>query len=320
MLKRLAFLMLVPLGCQAIAPLRLTAGVRITHGPSSLNGATYSGGTANGVLSLDASSNVVTSSAFLFSTTTGGGYQTTITGTGTGTGNVFTLNHNGTGTTQYPRMYFERARTASTAVASGDFLGDIQFYGYASAAYRLAGYLSFKVPAAPSGANVPGQLTAMLAGANGTQTNSLVMTSSLVTIGAPIVHSSASVVDAYSDTSGTITAGSTATLTYTEVVDRLGEFVTSSFTAITAGYYEVIAHAGISQTAGSACLIVKQNGSAFAGSTVCNQGVTALASVLDVSFTRILNLAANDIVRVDASATTANAVFQKLTFTIKQVP
>lgn len=141
----------------------------------------------------------------------------------------------------------------------------------------------------------------------------------LTVVGNP-TFSSATVIDAYADSFGAVTAGSTSTVTFTEVVDRLGEFVTSSFTAITAGYYEIVLHTGISQTAGTGCLICKKNAVSIAGGTVCNQGVTALASVLDLSFTRILNLAANDIIRFDASAATANATFQKMTLTIKRLP
>lgn len=135
-----------------------------------------------------------------------------------------------------------------------------------------------------------------------------------------VVLSSASVIDVYSDSFGSVTAGSTSTVTWTEVVDRLGEFVTSSFTVTIPGYYEIVAHSGASQTAGTACLILKKNGTSPAGATVCNQGVTGLASVLDVSLTRIMSLVAGDIIRIDAAAVTANATFQKMTMTIKRVP
>ena len=141
-----------------------------------------------------------------------------------------------------------------------------------------------------------------------------------LTVDGNVTLSSNSVVDAYTDSFGPVTAGSTATVTWTETIDRLSEFVTSSFTATTAGYYEVIAHAGASQTAGSACLIIKKNNASFAGNTSCNQGVTGLASILDVSITRVLNLSANDVIRLDASATTADATFEKMTMTIKRLP
>lgn len=151
-------------------------------------------------------------------------------------------------------------------------------------------------------------------------TSGVVISGGPLTVAGTVTLSSDTIVDAYSDSFGAVTAGSTSTVTWTEVTDRLAEFVTSSFTATTAGFYEVIAHSGVSQTAGTACLIVKKNGSSFAGGTVCNQGVTGLASILDTSFTRILSLSANDIIRVDASATTANATFQKMALTIKKVP
>lgn len=140
-----------------------------------------------------------------------------------------------------------------------------------------------------------------------------------LTITGDVILASNTLIDAYSDSFGAVTAGSTSTVTYTEVVDRLSEFVTSSFTVTLAGFYEVNAHSGVSQTAGSACLILKKNAVSLAGGTVCNQGVTGLASVLDVSLTRILSLSAADIIRIDASATTANATFQKMTFTVKRL-
>lgn len=141
-----------------------------------------------------------------------------------------------------------------------------------------------------------------------------------ITVSGSPTFSSATIIDAHTPSFGAVTAGSTSTVTWTEVTDRLGEFVTSSFTAITAGYYEIITHGDVSQTAGSACLLLNINAVIPAGGIVCNQGVTALASILDISITRILNLAANDIVRVDASATTADATFQKMQLTIKRLP
>ena len=138
--------------------------------------------------------------------------------------------------------------------------------------------------------------------------------------GGTVTLSSNSIVDAYNLSFGAVTADSTSTVTWTEVTDRLGEFTTSSFTAVSAGYYEVTAHAGASQTAGSACLLLKVNDAKPLGGEACNQGVTGLASVLDVSITRVLSLAANDIVRLDASATTADATFLKMTLTIKKIP
>lgn len=159
----------------------------------------------------------------------------------------------------------------------------------------------------------------------GTSSFTVTRAGNLVQVGAAtfqgnVTLSSNSIVDAYNTSFGAVTAGSTSTLTWTEVTDRLGEFVTSSFTATTSGYYEVIAHAGASQTAGTACILLKVDGSLINGGEACNQGVTGLASILDVSVSRILNLTAGQIVRFDASATTANATFQKLTMTIKRVP
>lgn len=174
---------------------------------------------------------------------------------------------------------------------------------------------------APSAATSFGDVTDTSLTVNGAATITGAATiSGTTTLGGNLTFSSATIVDAYSDSFGAVTAGSTSTVTYTEVIDRLGEFVTSSFTAITAGYYEIIAHAGVSQTAGTACLIVKKNSTTITGGTVCNQGVTGLASILDLSFTRVLLLAANDVVRIDADAITANATFQKCTLTIKRLP
>lgn len=141
-----------------------------------------------------------------------------------------------------------------------------------------------------------------------------------VAISGNVTLSSMSVVDAYTTSFGAVTAASTSTLTWTEVTDRLGEFVTSSFTAITAGYYQVTIDGGASQTAGTGCLLVKVNGTTIAGGDACNTGVTALLSVIPVSITRTVNLAANDILRVDASATTANVTFAKLHLSIVRVP
>lgn len=129
----------------------------------------------------------------------------------------------------------------------------------------------------------------------------------------------ATVIDAYNPSFGPVSAASTSTITWTEGYDRTSEFVTSSFTVVNSGQYEIIVHAGISQTAGTGCLILKVGGASFAGGTVCNQGVTALASVLDLSMTRILNLSAGNILRVDASATTADATFLKTNLTIKRI-
>lgn len=156
----------------------------------------------------------------------------------------------------------------------------------------------------------------------GAQTDDPDMTfnGSTLTVAGPVAFTSNTVIDAYSDSFGAVTAGSTSTVTWTEVVDRNSEFVTSSFTVTLSGLYEVIAHSGVSQTAGNACLIVKKNNASFVGNTVCNQGVTGLASILDVSYARIMNLVAGDVVRVDASATTANATFQKMSLTIKRIP
>lgn len=143
---------------------------------------------------------------------------------------------------------------------------------------------------------------------------------SSLTVNGSLVASSNTVIDAYNPSFGAVTAGSTGTVTWTEVTDRLGEFVTSSFTVTMSGYYEITANSGVSQTAGSACLLIKNNGTLVTGGEACNQGVTALASILDVSVSRILNLTAGNVIRVDASATTSNATFVKATLTIKKVP
>jgi hypothetical protein len=132
--------------------------------------------------------------------------------------------------------------------------------------------------------------------------------------------SSMSVVDAYNTSFGSVTSGSTSTLTWTEVTDRLNEFVTSSFTVVIAGYYDIDAAAEASQTAGTGCLLLKKGGTTVTGGNVCTTGGTALATVLPVHVHRILNLAANDIIRIDASATSANVTFQNMTLTITRRP
>lgn len=129
-----------------------------------------------------------------------------------------------------------------------------------------------------------------------------------------------SVVDAFNASFGAVTAGSTSTLTWTEVIDRQNEFVTSSFTVVAPGLYEVGAQANASQTAGTGCLLIKLNGTSIAGGSVCATGATALATVLGITNNRILSLAAGDIVRVDASATSANVTFQNMTLTIRKQP
>lgn len=127
------------------------------------------------------------------------------------------------------------------------------------------------------------------------------------------------IVDAYNASFGAVTSGSTSTLTWTEVTDRNTEFVTSSFTVTTAGFYEITVDGGASQTAGTGCFLIKNNSTTIAGGTACITGATALATVLTVSVGRVLNLAANDIIRVDASATSANVTFQTLHLTIKRI-
>lgn len=149
-------------------------------------------------------------------------------------------------------------------------------------------------------------------------TTTATVTGSLSVVG-NITFSSNSIVDAYTSSFGAITAGSTSTLTWTEVTDRLSEFVTSSFTAKTAGYYHVNVDAGASQTAGTGCLLLKVNNVTIAGGDACIAGVTALLGVFDLSMNRTLSLSANDIVRIDGSATTANVTFQKMHLSIIRV-
>lgn len=131
--------------------------------------------------------------------------------------------------------------------------------------------------------------------------------------------SSNSVVDAIFLAGQAVTSGSTNTLTWTEITDRLGEFVTSSFTVVLAGLYELSVQAGASQTAGTGCLLVQKNGVTIAGAESCATGATALLTVLNPQLTRIFNLAANDIIQVRGSATSANVTFQKGTLSIKRV-
>lgn len=127
-----------------------------------------------------------------------------------------------------------------------------------------------------------------------------------------------SVVDAFNASFGSVTSGSTSTLTYTEVTDKNSEFVTSTFTAVAPGLYEITAGADASQTAGTGCLILKVNNASPNGGTVCSTGATALLTVPAITINRILALAAGDTVRVDGSATTANVTFTNLTLTVSQ--
>jgi hypothetical protein len=141
-----------------------------------------------------------------------------------------------------------------------------------------------------------------------------------LSVSGPVSFAGNSVVDAFNASFGSVTAGSTSTLTWTEVTDRLNEFVTSSFTAVSTGFYEVAVLGNVSQTAGTGCILLKVNGNPILGGESCNTGVTALASVLPVTLDRILKLNAGDILRVDASATTANGTFQKMQLMVKRVP
>lgn len=135
-----------------------------------------------------------------------------------------------------------------------------------------------------------------------------------------LTASSMSIVDARNASFGAVTAGSTSTVTWTETIDRIGEFVTSSFTATSAGFYRISAEAGASQTAGTGCLLIKVNGSTIADGDECATGATALATVIPISINRVLSLSANDIVRIDASATTANVTFLKMHLTVNRIP
>lgn len=206
---------------------------------------------------------------------------------------------------------------------SGDVLNGMYGRGWDGTAFSLTDRVSIQFQASETWtptANGTKILFRVTPPGTTTPVTAMTIDGGTVTFSGGFSLSSMSVVDAYSDSFGAVNAGSTSTITWTEVTDRLGEFVTSSFTATSGGYYEVISHAGVSQTAGSACLILKVNATSPAGGSSCNQGVTALASILDISITRILNLNAGDIVRLDASATTANATFQKLSLTVKELP
>lgn len=198
---------------------------------------------------------------------------------------------------------------ASSVAASAVGISQLSATGTPGATTFLRGDNTWAVPAG-TGASLTGNNTF-----TGTQT-----INNSVTINGAITLSSASVVDAYNASFGAVTAGSTSTLTWTEVTDRLSEFVTSSFTATTAGYYEVSVDAGASQTAGTGCLLIKVNGAEPVGGEQCQTGATALLTVIPIPLTRILNLSASDIVRIDASATTANTTFQKLHLAIRRVP
>lgn len=143
---------------------------------------------------------------------------------------------------------------------------------------------------------------------------------STLAVVANFTASSMTVVDTFISSTTAIPAASTTTLTWTEVTDRLNEFATSTFTVTLAGYYEVSVNADVSQTAGTGCLLIKNNNATIAGGVGCATGVTALLSVLNPRISRILNLAVNDKIAVAGSATTATATFTNASLTIKRVP
>lgn len=149
--------------------------------------------------------------------------------------------------------------------------------------------------------------------------NTAAPSSALQVLGS-VTFSSMSIVDAYNPSFGAVTSASTSTLTWTEVTDRLNEFVTSSFTVTTAGFYHITVTASASQTAGTGCLLIKNNSTTIAGGTQCTTGATALATALTISMSRVLSLAANDIIRIDGSATSANVTFQQMFLTVERVP
>lgn len=130
----------------------------------------------------------------------------------------------------------------------------------------------------------------------------------------------ASIVDAFNTSFGSITSGSTSTLTWTEVTDRNNEFVTSTFTVVSPGFYEINVQANASQTAGTGCLLIKKNNVTVTGANVCTTGATALATVLGIVDDRILSLAAGDTIYIAGSAASANVTFQNMTLTIQRKP
>lgn len=132
--------------------------------------------------------------------------------------------------------------------------------------------------------------------------------------------SSMTIISGYFTAGQTVTSASTSTLTWTEVLDRQNEFVTSSFTVVLAGNYEILAQVNASQTAGTGCILVKKNSVSFPDGQSCATGATALATVLNPSVMIVETLAVGDIIRFDASATSANVTFQSANFVIKRLP
>lgn len=222
--------------------------------------------------------------------------------------------------TTKPGYSVSRARghfSGKERLYSGDVINGLYGRGWDGSAFSTSDRISIEMQASETWSSTANG-TKMLFKVTPAGTTVPVQVLSLDTGG--VTFSSMTLIDAYKASFGPVTAGSTSTVTWTETVDRLAEFTTSSFTALTTGYYEVIVHGGVSQTAGSACFLLKLNNASFSGGIACNQGVTGLASVLDLSITKILSLTAGDIVRVDASATTADATFLNAMLTIKELP
>lgn len=228
--------------------------------------------------------------------------------------------------TTAPGYMVNRARDhyqAPSRLFSGDIINGLYGRGYNGSAFTTSNRVGIEFQATETWtttANGSQILFKVTPPGSTTPITAMTINGSTVSFSGGFSLSSSTVIDAFTPSFGAVTAGSTSTVTWTEAIDRLGEFVTSSFTVTSGGYYEINANSGISQTAGSGCLIIKVNGTSPSGGSACNQGVTALASILDVSITKILNLSVGDIVRIDASATTANATFLSAGLTIKELP
>lgn len=310
-------------------------------------GDVISGSNANAVVYANGSKAITTNTSLTYNgTTLGSGAlsisgASTLTGTVTASSNVFVTGYTGAATTS-PTTVLDvngvlSVRDSNTkgrnnglvTEASGLIIdfgmndGSSNRFGGSYTSSDQGGFIRWDTRSGQSLFQIFGRV----AGAASDATSVVSMNSAgVVTISSNIVvsgnatFSSLSVVDGFFVTAQTVTSGSTSTLTWTEVTDRLSEFVTSSFTVTLAGYYEISVQAGASQTAGSGCLLIKNNGTTISGAESCSTGATALATVLNPTLTRIFNLAAGDIIRVDGSATSANVSFQKATLSIKRIP
>lgn len=135
-----------------------------------------------------------------------------------------------------------------------------------------------------------------------------------------ILASSMTVINGRDPTGFAATAGTSNIFAWTETIDRLGEFVTSSFTVVLPGYYEVSVNSEVAGTASTGCIFLKKNGTAITGAQNCSVGPAAVALTMSNSLTWIENLAAADIISVWGSGAGATATFDNLTLSIRRLP